>query len=342
MAFDSVKTLLFKFLALIILSLSVIGGWAWMNIDTELNVTPMLSSPIVDLEIKSGQNFYQLTEQLHQQGIAPAPVWNRLIAWKHPELTQIKVAEYELKQGMSYGDILKLLTTGQGKQYSIRFLEGWTLQQFIHEISNNRTLEKDIELTAHAISDLLNISPQLAEGWLFPDTYQYPKASKVSNLLKLMHQRMQHELNNAWLSRAVDVNLDSAYELLIMASIIEKESALAEERSIISGVFNRRLAKGMRLQTDPTVIYGMGEAYEGNIRRKDLKQMTPYNTYRINGLPPTPIAMPSLGSLKAAAHPAAGSSLYFVSRGDGSHVFSDTLEQHTKAVRKYQIKSGGR
>ncbi|MBT8448582.1 MAG: endolytic transglycosylase MltG, partial [Gammaproteobacteria bacterium] len=238
---------------------------------------------------------------------------------------------------MTYAEMLQMLTSGRGIDYAIRFIEGWTVQEALAEFSKHDDLVKDVELSLDSVRALLNIEQSNIEGWLFPDTYYYSKNGLLSDLLKTMHQRMLVSLNDAWAQRATDVYLETPYELLILASIIEKESALASERDVISGVFHRRLQLGMRLQTDPTVIYGLGPDFDGDIRRRDLRTKTPYNTYVIKGLPPTPIALPSQESLIAAAKPAAGTALYFVSRGDGSHVFSDTLEQHNRAVRKYQL-----
>ena len=172
---------------------------------------------------------------------------------------------------------------------------------------------------------------------VFSDTYNYTKNDSAVTLLRQAHSRMRAELDRAWQSKATNLPYITAYEALIMASIVEKETGRADERRQIAGVFVRRLQQGMRLQTDPTVIYGMGDSYQGNIHRSDLREFTPYNTYRIDGLPPTPIAMPGLASIKAALHPKAGTSLYFVARGDGSHQFSDTISEHLEAVRKYQI-----
>ena len=175
------------------------------------------------------------------------------------------------------------------------------------------------------------------EGWLFPDTYNYLGTDTVLDIMLRAHRKMNRVLEQEWAKRAPGLPYKTPYEALIMASIIEKETGLAEERETISGVFVRRLLKGMRLQTDPTVIYGMGDRYDGDIRRRDLRQLTPYNTYMIKGLPPTPIAMPSGASISAALHPKAGSSLYFVARGDGGHYFSSTLQEHLGAVKKYQL-----
>jgi len=175
------------------------------------------------------------------------------------------------------------------------------------------------------------------EGWIFPDTYHFPKGQTDKGFLRQAWQRMKETLARAWAQRQPDLPLKTPYEALILASIIEKETGAAEERPQIGGVFINRLKKGMKLQTDPTVIYGMGPDYKGNIRRSDLRKDTPYNTYVHAGLPPTPICMPGRESLRAALHPAEGKALYFVARGDGSHYFSATLKEHNRAVRKYQL-----
>jgi UPF0755 protein len=193
------------------------------------------------------------------------------------------------------------------------------------------------DLNHRQLLDRAGIDLYHPEGWFFPDTYYYSKNTTIFTLLKQAHKRMRAELDIAWKSKDDNLPYTTSYEALIMASIIEKETGQANERAEISGVFVRRLKQGMRLQTDPTVIYGMGGDHDGNIRLRDLRAYTAYNTYRIDGLPPTPIAMPGLASIEAALHPKSGSSLYFVARGDGSHHFSDTISEHQEAVRKFQI-----
>ncbi len=331
------KNLAFKLIGLTLLVGSIFVGWTWKQIDLIMTTKLDLPKEGLVVEVVPGDNFYSLAANLTELSIGPDRIWHKLIAWRYPELTSLKTAEYLLEPGLTYAEALALFTTGKGMQYTIQFIEGWRFKDALLAIGRHPELTQDIELTVSAVRELLGIDNINPEGWLFPDTYQFPKQTKTSDILRTMHERMLQELAQAWRDRSLDNDLESPYELLIMASLIEKEAALASERETISGVFHRRLAINMRLQTDPTVIYAMGDDYDGDIRKKDLLRQSPYNTYRVFGLPPTPIALPSRASLVAAARPASGTELYFVARGDGSHVFSDTLEQHNQAVRKYQL-----
>ncbi len=313
-------------------------GWAWKEFKLIMESNVVIPAEGIVLDVQPGMSFYAVANELRRLSIGPNPNWQRLIAWYYPELTQVKVAEYLIAPNQSYYQVLAQLTTGVGKQYEIQLLEGITLKEALQQLAEHQQLEQDMALDVMTVRELLGITAENPEGWLFPDTYQFPRGTKVTTLLKMMHQRTVDALSTAWQDRAVDNALKSPYELLIMASLIEKEAALDSERATISGVFHRRLDKRMRLQTDPTVIYAMGDEFDGDIRSRDLLRQSPYNTYRVFGLPPTPIALPSQASLDAAAHPESGSALYFVARGDGSHAFSDTLEEHNAAVRKYQLR----
>jgi UPF0755 protein len=222
-------------------------------------------------------------------------------------------------------------------QYSLTIVEGMTLQQLLEQLKQHRAIISNTE--PQTLAKQLGISHSSAEGWFLPETYAFPANTQDLGFLQRAYQKMQTVLNQEWQQRAADLPYKTPYEALIMASIIEKETAAAEERAKIAGVFVRRLEKGMRLQTDPTVIYGMGAQFDGNLRRKDLRKDTPYNTYTRKGLPPTPICLPGKASIHAALHPEQGEELYFVATGkDGKHVFSKTLTEHNKAVRRYQLK----
>ena len=215
-------------------------------------------------------------------------------------------------------------------------VEGWTFAQLAELLQGNVVLEHRIDLSApaHWQGLLSELDIEHPEGWFLPETYQFTRGDSDLDILVRAHRSMRRALEQGWQSRSEDLPLQSPYELLILASIVEKETALDSERADVAGVFVRRLRKGMRLQTDPTVIYGLGESFDGDIRRRDLETDTPYNTYTRGGLPPTPIAMPGRASLQAAARPADGESLYFVADGKGGHTFSVTLEEHQAAVNK--------
>jgi UPF0755 protein len=228
------------------------------------------------------------------------------------------------------------LSSGEVIQYRLTLVEGWTFAQLLEALEQDETLEHTLaQDNGHAWPNVMDsLAIDHPEGWFLPETYQFTRGDSDSGILARSHEAMKIALDEAWNARDDDLPLDSPYELLILASIIEKETSLEAERSQIAGVFMRRLKKGMRLQTDPTVIYGMGDSYDGNIRRKDLQADTPYNTYTRSGLPPTPIAMPGRAALMAAGKPEAGDALYFVADGNGGHTFSATLEEHQAAVKK--------
>ncbi len=253
--------------------------------------------------------------------------------------TQIKAGEIVLPESASPIELLQALNEGKTLQYAVTLIDGLRFSDFIYVLMEEEKLVKNIEPPI-GVQELktLGIDVEFPEGWFFPDTYQYTSGDSVASILKRSHSKMKNVLEELWEDRDENLPYSSPYEALIMASIIEKETGVPHERGQISGVFVRRLELGMRLQTDPTVIYGMGERYKGNIRRSDLREATPYNTYVIKGLPPTPIANPGKEAIYAALHPEPGNSLYFVARGDGSHYFSATLEEHNNAVNKYQKK----
>ena len=288
------------------------------------------------LTVEQGSNLKRVNAQLESQNVIASgfvvTTWARL-----SNRNRILAGDYWVSSKDTAKTLVDKFVQGDIAQHSITFPEGWSFKQWLSELGKIPQFSVVSDMPKAELLRRIHRDLDHPEGWFFPDTYNYAKNDSVFSILKQAHRRMRDELERAWLSRAKDLPYASAYEALIMASIIEKETGIADERTEIAGVFVRRLQQGMRLQADPTVIYGMGDRYLGNIRRSDLRQYTPYNTYRIDGLPPTPIAMPGLASINAAMHPKSGSSLYFVARGDGSHQFSATISQHQEAVRKYQI-----
>ncbi len=291
------------------------------------------------LNVPAGSTPNALLSQLEQQGVLRGAFWLRL-SWRlQSHIQPLHVGEYQLTLGMDVAQLLEKWRVGDVLQYRMTLVEGWNFRQVRAALAQHEKLEQtlgeisDSELMREL--DQANVHP---EGRFFPDTYNFVRGQTDLGILRQANQRLQKVLAEEWAERAEDLPYRNSDEALTMASIIEKETGVAHEREEISGVFIRRLAKGMLLQTDPTVIYGMGESYNGKITRADLRRPTPYNTYVISGLPPTPIAMVGREAIYAALHPKPGKSLYFVARGDGSHVFSNTLAEHNKAVREYQLK----
>ncbi len=254
--------------------------------------------------------------------------------------SSIKAGSYELVRGSTMLDLLRKLTRGDVTQAELLIVEGWTFRQVRERLNAHPDLQHDTASLAESeLLARLGVSEAAAEGLFFPDTYLFAKRSSDLDLLARAYRAMQAHLAREWQTRAAGLPYRDAYQALIMASIVEKETGRADERPLIAGVFVNRLRQGMLLQTDPTVIYGLGEAFDGNLRKRDLLADTPYNTYTRRGLPPTPIALPGLASLRAALHPATGDALYFVARGDGSSYFSRTLDEHEAAVDRYQRRS---
>jgi UPF0755 protein len=324
---------------IVIFSLLLILGVlsAWVEIQYRLMQKQVLVLNDQTFEINKGDSLETIVMHLKQQTIKINPLGFKLYAYQQHLATHIKAGEYDLSKGMTAADILQLFYTGKTHQYAITFPEGWSFKQVLQAVNANSNLQHFLVNTPiDAILKSLGADKNHPEGLFFPDTYFFEKRSTDVELLKRAYDKMQHILNEEWQKREPALPLDTPYQALILASIIEKETAVAEERKQIAGVFIRRLKKGMLLQTDPTVIYGMGDDYHGDIRRKDLHETTPYNTYVIAGLPPTPIAMPGKQAIIAALHPDESNALYFVSSGNGHHMFSSTLAEHEKWVERYQ------
>lgn len=288
--------------------------------------------------IQAGTSFDRVNEQLVARGIVERPRYMGLLARETGLATRIRTGEYQLTPGMTPVSLLELLVSGKVMQYTLTLVEGWNLREVLAAVEADPVLEKTLDYADRKqLMTQLGLPAQSAEGLFFPDTYYFPRGTTDRAFLQRAYDRLQSVLQEEWQQRAENLPYKSQYEALIMASIVEKETGLAAERGAIAGVFVRRLHKGMKLQTDPTVIYAMGEQFDGNIRKKDLSIDSPHNTYRYRGLPPTPIALAGREAIHAALHPESGKTLYFVAKGDGSHYFSETLAEHNRAVAKYQL-----
>lgn len=331
---------MFKKIFVILLVLGGVATWlAWNNYQTYLETTINVPEEGYTYQLKPGSNLKTVAAELHKAGVLDKPKWLYWHARYKKQAANIKVGEYLLQPGLTPDTLLSLLASGKSIQYKITFVEGWTFKQFRQAMLKNTVLVNTLqEMTDEQVMGKLGFAGQHPEGRFFPDTYQFQRGETDLDILKRAYKRMSKVLSAAWEGRDENIPLKSAYEALILASIVEKETGAAHERPEIAGVFTRRLIKKMKLQTDPTVIYGMGDRFDGNIRRKDLREATPYNTYVIKALPPTPICMPGKHAIESAVHPKDGKSLYFVSKGDGTHYFSKTLKEHNAAVNKYILK----
>lgn len=289
--------------------------------------------------VAPGTSLKAFSRQLAREAVLPDAhtlVW---IAYAKGQSRELKAGEYRFRNGITAVEILEQVIAGRVVEYPLTLVEGWSFKQILDALATAPKLTRTLPgLSPKQIMASLGYPTVHPEGRFFPDTYYYPAGMSDLLILQRAFQKMDRVLDEEWLARQSDLPIKSRDEALILASIIEKETSKPEERGIIAGVFVNRLRIGMRLQTDPTVIYGMGNRFTGNITLKDLRTHTPYNTYTIKGLPPTPIAMPGRGALRASVNPEKTKALYFVSRGDGSHKFSETLEQHNRAVVKYQLK----
>lgn len=323
-------------LALCLLTALMLGVALWLQqqaLEQELHL-----SEAQLLDVAPGSTPGQQFLELERNGLIEGAFWLRLYWRLHHAETSLYAGEYALTPGMRMQDLLKRWLDREVVQYHLTLVEGWSFRQLRANLEASPKLAQSLEgLTDEQVMAQLGYPDLHPEGRFFPDTYQYTKGVTDLDILKRAFARLERILQEEWAKRAKNLPYDTPYQALIMASIIEKETGVPEERDQIAGVFVRRLEKGMLLQTDPTVIYGLGEHYTGQLNRTHLRTPTPYNTYTQAGLPPTPIAMPGRAAIQAALHPAAGTSLYFVAKGDGSHVFSDTLEQHNLAVRQYQL-----
>jgi len=318
-------------LPLLLCAVAAFVAWKWLD-------RPLpLAAPTVELSIELGTTPREVAQAWVDAGVMTSPDF--LFAWFRwsGEARRIRAGSYEVETGVSPRRLLAKLVAGDEALEQVRFIEGWTLRQLRTALAQAPHLKPTtVGMNEAELMQLLGAAGQAAEGRFFPDTYRYSRGVSDLTVLKRAYRSMQQRLDEAWAQRAPDTPLKSADEALILASIIEKETGTAADRALVASVFANRLRIGMMLQTDPTVIYGLGESFDGNLRKRDLLADTPYNTYRRSGLPPTPISLPGLASLRAAVRPEASKALYFVARGDGSSVFSENLADHNRAVNRYQ------
>jgi UPF0755 protein len=320
-------------LALCVLLAAAAAAAAWWWLDRPLP----LAHPSVELSVESGTTPPDVAQAWADAGVQTPP--RLLYEWFRwsGQAKRIRAGSYEIHAGATPRTLLEKMVQGDATLEQVRFIEGWTLRQLRAELARAKHLKPSTAgMTDAQLMQELGAPGVPAEGRFFPDTYRYSRGVSDLTVLKRAHRTLQQRLAAAWQDRVAGTPLKNADEALVLASIVEKETGTAADRGLVAGVFTNRLRMGMPLQTDPTVIYGLGESFDGNLRRRDLLNDTPFNTYTRAGLPPTPIALPSLASLRAAVRPEATKALYFVARGDGSSVFSDNLADHNRAVKKYQ------
>ncbi|MDT8363507.1 MAG: endolytic transglycosylase MltG [Nitrosomonas sp.] len=326
-----------RFLKLIIstvLAVSLLlAAWTYLLLTTPTKYFPVPH----EFSISPGSGVRQIASELFTAGMLPNDWSFILLAYLTGQHAAIKAGSFELTEPLSPADLLGFLIQGKIKQHQITFIEGWTFAQWRQALNAHSAVRQDLPaLSEPEILRLIGANAPHIEGIFFPDTYFFNKNDSDITILKRAYHAMQTHLETAWQSRQASLPLATPYEGLILASIIEKETSVAQERALISGVFINRLRLGMRLQTDPTVIYGLGDKFDGNLRKIDLQTDHPYNTYTRPGLPPTPIATPGMASIQAALNPANTRAIYFVATGDGTSHFSTTLAEHNRAVVKYQ------
>ncbi|PMR75112.1 endolytic transglycosylase MltG [Billgrantia endophytica] len=327
---------LVKFLAVLVIVVAAAAFAGYRYWESRLEA-PIAVEEETLYEVPRGAGFNRVVADLASRDIIRDDWAFRLLTRIEPEsIPRLRAGEYMLEPGMSGRELVELLGSDRVVTYPLTIPEGWNFRQMRAQLDAAPKLEsRTAGLSDEEVMVLLEREGRYPEGWFFPDTYRYHKGMSDLDILRQALVRMERILDEVWENRSDDLTIETPYEALIMASLIERETGAPEERREIAGVFKRRMESGMRLQTDPTVIYGMGERYDGRITRADLREATPYNTYVIDGMPPTPIAMPGRASLEAAVDPLPGETLYFVSRGDGTHHFSRTLREHNNAVNRY-------
>lgn len=328
---------------LIVLVLLAVAGsliYGWMDYQRFVGTPLAISAQTPSVDVAKGSNLRDVVGQLREQHVtSTGPLYWRVLAEQLRVAGRLHAGEYALTAGMTPRDLLLNMAAGKVLQRNFTIVDGWSFRDLRQALAKADRLRQDgAGLDDAALMAKIGATGEMPEGRFLPETYAYVKGDSDLDILRRAHAAMAKMLDTMWTQRDKDLPLATPYDALILASIVEKETGRADERARIAGVFVRRLQTHMLLQTDPTVIYGMGDAYAGNIHKSDLTTDTPYNTYTRPGLPPTPIAMPGKPAIDAALHPAAGTELYFVAKGDGTHVFSTTLDEHNHNVACYQLK----
>lgn len=328
-----------KKISILFLILIVVFGaltwFQWQNYQAFLKEPLGLGS---SLTVEKGTSAYKLGKKWEKEGLIDNFYYYQMLLKMQPELRQIKAGEYQVTSKMNPVEVLQTLVEGKVISYQVSIIEGSNIYELWDKVKADNRLEHKVKNLSELKKAFNLIPDEFLEGMFFAETYQFNKGDSDLDILKRANQQLGKVLEEEWNNRADNLPYKDPYEALIMASIIEKETAVPAERPIIAGVFVRRLQKGMLLQTDPTIIYGLLPNFDGDIRRKDIRNPHPWNTYVHKGLPPSPIAMVGREAIHAALHPEDGKALYFVAKGDGSHYFSETLTEHNRAVRKYQLK----
>ncbi|MCE5233965.1 MAG: endolytic transglycosylase MltG [Mizugakiibacter sp.] len=325
--------------ALLLLGACGAGVWLWADWSRFADAPLAVRAQGQTVEVARGMSLNGIVQALRAQQVSAAPAWYwRALAARMRVAGRLHAGEYALDPGLTPRALLERMAAGRVLQRRFTIVEGWTFRQMRDELHRaDRLAIATADLDAAGIMRRLGFPGEAPEGRFLPETYAYVLGDSDLDLLQRAHEAMGKYLATQWAQRDPAVPLQTPYQALVLASIVEKETGRGEERAEIAGVFERRLKLGMRLQTDPTVIYGLGSAYDGNLRKRDLEADTPFNTYTRAGLPPTPIALPGKAAIAAVLHPAPGDALYFVARGDGTHQFSATIEEHNRAVARYQL-----
>lgn len=334
---NRVRDFLFKLIGMLVLVASFAGAWLGMEFQSFRTQPLPIPDKGITLDIRPGDGLKTVARQLEARGVLRKPFYFVVLGRYLEYDAKLKAGEFMLEPGLTPVGLLEQLAHGPVVQHSLTLIEGERFSDMIKRVADDEVLEHTLDsIDSESVMSAIGQTGVHPEGRFLPETYYFPRGTTDVAFLRRAYQDMDTFLQQAWQERAPDLPLKSPYEALILASIVEKETGVAAERPEIAGVFVRRLNKGMKLQTDPTVIYGIGDSFDGDIRYRDLRTDTPYNTYTRGGLPPTPIAMPGREAILAVLHPADGESLYFVARGDGSHQFSSTLKEHNRAVDRYQ------